>query len=285
MRRSLEAGIMGGYIAEAELLRHDVLEARNFSGTIVRPTPRHLLQGSTVQRVERLGKQIAIVANNGRVLSIHLGMSGQVLLTSVDGPAPSDHVHARWIVRPRVGTETVLVLFRDPRRFGGLWAFDSEEDLLRLRWSALGPDALSIDGDDLFNRLRERTSAIKAVLLDQGTLAGVGNIYADESLHKAGIYPKIPARKLPLERVRRLARCICETLTIAIDSGGSTLRDYRDAKGVRGEFQNRHMVYGRAGKPCLTCGRPLKGIRVAQRTTVYCPWCQPRSFVARPGRT
>jgi len=164
--------------------------------------------------------------------------------------------------------------FRDPRRFGGVWALDSMTMLEALRWSMLGPDALDIDGTRLHEALRRTRRGIKSALLDQAIIAGVGNIYADEALFRAGIRPRRSASRLTRKHVDCLARCIREVLTAAIESGGSTLRDYLDASGARGTFQSRHTVYGRGGQPCIRCGSRLKKDVIAQRTTVWCPRCQ-----------
>lgn len=280
VRRSLQAAISGGFVAGATLLRRDICESRDAQGRLVRTRAEHLLSGSTIDRVERLGKQLALIAANGRVLCVHLGMTGQLLVRrerSGESDVPRDHVHARWAIRRNGGSGEACVIFRDPRRFGGLWTFESLDQLKRSRWRLLGPDALTIRAEELHEALRDRTCSIKAALLDQGTLAGVGNIYADEALFSAGISPGMCAGRIHAEQVTTLASHIRETLALAIESGGSTLRDYRDASGSRGTFQHRHAVYGRAGEPCLRCGGALRRATIAQRTTVYCPACQPRS--------
>jgi formamidopyrimidine-DNA glycosylase len=145
---------------------------------------------------------------------------------------------------------------------------------LEARWAALGPDALGITGGDLEGRAGESDRAIKAVLLDQGVLAGVGNIYADEALFRAGLSPRRKARRFGPDDWHRLAGAIRETLAEAVRARGSTLRDYVGAAGEAGQAQLLHRVYGRRGEPCTNCGRRLKGIRLAQRATVYCPACQ-----------
>jgi formamidopyrimidine-DNA glycosylase len=164
-------------------------------------------------------------------------------------------------------------LFRDPRRFGGLWSFPSQ-DALQTRWSTLGPDALSITTKQLAEAIANSRRHIKAALLDQAVLAGVGNIYADESLFLASIRPKRLAKALKASEIAALAAAIRQTLANSIATGGSTLRDYRDANGQAGSSQLTHAVYGRAGDLCIRCGSGLKSAQVSQRTTVWCPHCQ-----------
>jgi formamidopyrimidine-DNA glycosylase len=168
------------------------------------------------------------------------------------------------------------LLFRDPRRFGGLWALPTRGALDR-RWATLGPDALSINARSLGNRLDTTTRDLKAALLDQGVVAGLGNIYVDEALFLARLHPLTPASSHSRSEVGRLATAIRTILRRAISDGGSTLRDYVDAQGRPGRRQLSHAVYARAGKPCIRCSATLIGSRVAQRGTVICPQCQPVS--------
>lgn len=268
VRRTLAPALVGRRIVRASLLRPDFGQRPDG-----RPcSPRDLLQGMTVRALDRRGKQLAILTREGPVLIAHLGMTGQLRAAATE--TPLTHIHARW----HLDSGTTLT-FRDARRFGGLWALPSEADL-HARWSALGPDALLATPADLRSRSGESRRAIKAVLLDQAVIAGVGNIYADEALFLAGIHPLRTPRSLRPQEWEALAAAIHRTLNAAIGAGGSTLRDYIDALGVRGRAQADHAVYARAGEPCLTCTRPLRGIRIGGRATVYCPRCQPR----RPAR-
>jgi formamidopyrimidine-DNA glycosylase len=216
----------------------------------------------------RRGKQLALIAEDGRVLVVQLGMSGQMRVLP-PGPAGQEtHVHASWLLE--TGER---VIFRDPRRFGGL-AVLPDPAALEARWSALGPDALAITGRALAAAIGESSRAIKAALLDQSAIAGVGNIYADESLFRARLRPDRLCTTLRDPEYSRLAAAIRQSLTLAIKAGGSTLRDYTTATGGRGGAQEAHLVYGRAGQTCKRCGGILEGLKLAQRATVFCPACQ-----------
>lgn len=273
VRRSLTP-LLGGLVAGVRSARHDFA----FRGATLDPArPRDLLAGARIADLHRHGKQLAIVGDDGRAIAIHLGMTGQLLWlpgAREGSPAlPSDHVHVRWSIRAANGPG--VLVFRDPRRFGGAWAFPSFDALRRHRWNALGPDALLVTPRALLEAARGSARSIKALLLDQGVLAGVGNIYADEALFRARIEPRRRAGGVRPEEGRRLARAIRAVLRAAVDLGGSTLRDYRDADGNAGGFQRMHRVYGRGGLGCAVCGQTLREGRVAGRTTVWCPVCQP----------
>jgi len=232
-----------------------------------------LLHGALVKALHRHGKQLAIEAADGRVLVVQLGMSGQVLLEGEGLPAvPRTHRHVEWRVQPRRGAAVGLV-FRDPRRFGGVHAAPSLRDLRADAWRDLGPDALRIQARTLATALAS-ARPIKAALLDQECLAGVGNIYADEALFHARIAPRTLARSLKGADIARLAAGIRLVLAKGVRLGGSTLRDHRSAMGALGEAQRWHRVYGRGGLPCLRCGAPLRSTRLAGRATVHCPGCQ-----------
>jgi formamidopyrimidine-DNA glycosylase len=144
--------------------------------------------------------------------------------------------------------------------------------------ASIGPEPLSSEfsGDWLYEATRNRPAAIKLVLMDSHVVAGVGNIYASEALFRAGINPKLPARKIGRSRYDLLARKVRETLEAAIQAGGSTLRDFVGGDGRAGYFQNEHLVYGRGGEPCRTCGTMIRELRQGQRSTFYCPSCQRR---------
>jgi formamidopyrimidine-DNA glycosylase len=218
------------------------------------------LAGRRVDSVRRRGKFIVIGLDQG-TLAVHLGMTGRLLIQG----QPSEHTHGVFML------DDGQLLYDDPRQFG------------RIEWSAgppkrvahLGPEPLEIGFEEFRQRLR-RKARIKALLLNQRFLAGVGNIYADESLFAAGIHPLATAARFSKERACRLHQAIREILNEAIALGGSSISDYVDGNGQPGSFQMRHRVYGREGEPCVNCGTPIRRILVAQRGTHFCPKCQKR---------
>ena len=234
-------------------------------------TRGELLHGSRISRIERHGKRLGIVADDGRCLVVQLGMSGQLIAGDGCG---EDHVHVEWSVTG--GKGIVLLRFRDPRRFGGLTPYADRASMLESWRSELGPDALNVTDARLAAAVTG-ARPVKAMLLDQRSIAGVGNIYADESLHLAGIDPRTRCDRMPADAVHSLAAAIRTVLAKAVRSGGSTLRDHRLPDGRKGRAQRLHAVYGRSGEPCLRCGTRLRHGTVAGRTTVWCPRCQRRS--------
>lgn len=274
VRRDLASSVVGLRVHEVVVDRPSVVEGQRDGAA--------LLAGLTIRAVARHGKQLAVLAGEEgatpdglRAICIHLGMTGQLLrLLEGEEPAAQDHVHVRWRLRDKAGRSAGRLLFRDPRRFGGIWTYESFAALRQARWSALGPDA--IDGS-LAQRLVEFKSSsrpVKAVLLDQSVVAGIGNIYADEALFGAGIRPTRRMSRITGAELSRLAECVGAVLGRAIVARGSTLRDYRGADGSAGAFQLEHAVYGRAEEACRACGATLRSKPVAQRTTVWCPSCQ-----------
>lgn len=196
---------------------------------------------------------------------VHLGMSGRLLVTTPDAPPPP-HTHARLSLAS--GRE---LRFVDPRRFGRLEFRDVQSSQ---PFSAPGADPLSIGAPEFAALFRGRHLAIKAALLNQSLLAGVGNIYADESLFHAGIRPRRAAGRLTRAELERLRQTLRQVLTHAIRLGGSSVSDYVDADGVRGFFQLEHCVYLRTGEPCRRCQTPVRRIVLAGRGTHFCPRCQ-----------
>lgn len=283
VRRTVAERLVGRVVIAARLLRRDVLIApgdppggfsrqRGAKASDQRApfTDDDLLQGATILRVQRLGKQIAIIARDAlgsdRALGVQLGMTGH--LEVLDHEPEDKHLHALWTL------DHGVLAFTDPRRFGGLRVFRTLADLdEHLR--PLGPDALSIEPNALASALVGARRPIKAALLDQSVLAGVGNIYADESLFLSGIHPKVRADRLSGDRISTLAANIRRVMSDALGAGGSTIRDYRSGTGEPGTYQAAHRVYGKAGHPCPTCGERLRPSKVAQRATVHCPACQP----------
>jgi formamidopyrimidine-DNA glycosylase len=285
LRRTLERRLLGAGLDEVRFGPHDVLEPRG--GSVVARS-RRLLAGATIDRLLRHGKQMALVATDGRVLVVHLGMSGRMTFDATP-PQPTRgqadrHAHVAWRIRGggsdgrratrRGSGEERWLVFRDPRRFGSLTSLESPEALAE-RWRALGPDALLCEPIELTGALAGLRRHVKAALLDQAVLAGVGNIYADESLFRAGIHPNQSLASLTAQKLERLVNSLRETLVTAVGSGGSSLRDYVDAETQLGSYQLYHLVYGRAGEACPTCGTTFRRLTAAGRTTVLCPSCQP----------
>jgi formamidopyrimidine-DNA glycosylase len=229
------------------------------------------LAGRTILSVHRTGKHI--VCELGEAASdaptaqwiVHLGMTGRLLVTTPDGPLAT-HTHARLSLES--GRE---IRFVDARRFGRL----EFRELKRTKgFSAAGHEPMTIEATEFAQLFRGRKMAIKAALLNQELLSGVGNIYADESLFQAGIRPRRRAGKLTKAELERLRLALKTVLAHAIRLGGSSVSDYVDADGVKGFFQLEHCVYQRTGLPCRQCKRPIKRILVAGRGTHYCPSCQ-----------
>lgn len=242
--------------------------------TIVRhPEPEEFIDavvGMRIESVRRRGKYILAGLSGDVLLVVHLGMTGH--LTIVDPVTPLEkHTHAVFFL-----DDGKQLRYRDPRRFGRLLAGTEEALIMSKKLPRLGPEPIDPDfaADELYRRLRKRHTALKAVLLDQAAIAGVGNIYADESLHRARLRPDRVARTVSRRSATRLHESLRESLAAAISNRGSSVDTYRDAWGERGGQQEKLLVYGRAGEPCFTCGRPLTSKRIAGRTTVFCRHCQ-----------
>jgi len=220
------------------------------------------LQGLGIAGVKRYGKFILMSIEGGGYLVIHLGMTGRLLL---GGPA-GKHTHAILTL------DRGVLLYDDSRQFGCL-EFSEE---FPARVARLGPEPLEVRYEDFAAALKRRKTRIKALLLNQVFLRGLGNIYADEALFRAGIHPLAMASRLRGERSRRLFDAIRAVLTEAIAAGGSSISDYVDAQGRKGFFQFSHRVYQRTGEACLTCKTPIRRLLVAQRSSHFCPRCQKR---------
>jgi formamidopyrimidine-DNA glycosylase len=235
------------------------------------------LRGKRIERVYRVGKYIVFDLAEGAALGtgaepvqwiVHLGMTGRLLVADPQTPPPS---HTHGILHLISGRE---IRFVDPRRFGRMALFPSDGTSGGEGFRGPGREPLSITADAFASLFRGRRTAIKAALLNQGLLHGVGNIYADESLFRAGIRPRKMAARLTRAELRRLHASVQAVLKEAIASGGSSVSDYVDAAGVPGFFQLEHRVYLRSGQPCLVCGTPIRRIVVGGRGTHYCPTCQ-----------
>jgi formamidopyrimidine-DNA glycosylase len=230
------------------------------------------LTGERVEALERRGKYLVVRFESGRVLLIHLRMTG-TLLHAAPGK-PTDVPHRRAVVNLDDGSD---VVYRDVRRFG-TWLLVEPDTLDSYLAQRLGGEPLgrTFTTRSLAASLANRRAPVKAALLDQRTLAGLGNIYVDEALWRARIHPLLPARELGLDEVRALREGIKRALEAGIKRQGATLRDYRQPDGSAGSMQNEFKVYGRLGEPCDRCGTLIEKTRVAGRGTWYCPACQPR---------
>lgn len=243
------------------------------------------LTGSSIQRVHRVGKHIVVDLVRGAGEEswrgqwlVHLGMTGRLLVSQADVPVPL-HTHA--IVQLDDDRE---IRFVDPRRFGRLAVLNypeaskpKEKDAALAHpegFKGPGQEPLAISLDAFRELFRGRRTPIKSALLNQSLLHGVGNIYADESLFRAGIRPRRQAARLTARELERLRESLQKVLREAIALGGSSVSDYVDADGAKGFFQLEHKVYMRTGKPCLVCGTPIRKIVVGGRSTHYCGKCQ-----------
>ena len=262
-RRGLEPLLVG------QRIRTVVVRNRRLRQPVPRRLPQ-LIAGATVHSLARRGKYLLVVCGAGSLI-LHLGMSGRLWVVK-DGAAPTLHDHFDMVLEN--GT---VVRLRDPRRFG-LVLWQAGDPLAHPLLAEIGPEPLSagFDGAWLHRVTRTRGAAIKHVLMDGHVVAGVGNIYANEALFRAGISPRTSARRLTRERCHVLAAKIRETLELAIDAGGSSLRDYVASDGMAGNYQSQFLVYGRAGEPCQRCGTVIRGVKQGQRSTFYCPRCQRR---------
>jgi formamidopyrimidine-DNA glycosylase len=230
------------------------------------------LVAQRVGEVVRRGKYLWLPLDRGGLL-LHLGMSGSLAFALAPPAPPGPHDHFD------LATTQGTLRLTDPRRFGAvLWspAVDTGMAARLLAGLGLEPFDPAFTGARLHAGLRGRRVAVKQALLAGDVVVGAGNIYACEALFEAGIDPRTAAGRISLARCERLATAVRRILGQALDLGGTTLRDFRDAHGMEGRFQDHAQVYGRAGQPCLSCATPVRRIVQAQRATYFCPHCQRR---------
>jgi formamidopyrimidine-DNA glycosylase len=265
-RRHLEQAMTGRAFAEVTVT-HPRTARHNSSPEEVESR----LRGRRVVDVGRKGKFLVLSLHDGQSMVAHLGMSGRFAVSAPDEEKPA---HTHFVARLDDGSE---VRFIDPRTFGFVAALD-EEEIAHSGVARLGPDAWGErpDANALAERLRGRTAPIKALLLDQGPISGLGNIYADEALHRAAIHPLTPAGALGLDRLGALSDAIVQVLDSAIEEGGTTLGDlaYLLPDGRAGENLSSLRVYGREGLPCPACGTPVERVVIRARSSSFCPRCQ-----------
>lgn len=240
--------------------------------------------GARVEAVRRRGKWIVVElvrtsSSGGETrprLIIHLGMTGQFTVVPALEPLP-DHLHLAF----ELDNQTEL-RFRDIRRFGSA-DFHADEAAVAAFFAGLGlgPEPFGVDPGYFRSAFRRTSRNLKAILLDQTILAGVGNIYADEACFRAHLHPGRLGRTLKPEECERLRRAVEEVLARAIEARGSSIRDYVGGSGLQGGFQNEFAVYGRTGEPCTACGAAVKCLRLAGRSSHFCSRCQPRGRARR----
>lgn len=263
VRRTLTAKVTGQRITGVEVL----------STRAVRPwAPEEFaaaLTGETIVSVSRRGKYLEFHLSSGGLLLVHLRMTGRLL--AVPGGYPRTK-HTAVVLGFASGHELHFV---DQRKFGVMELVSSDSEA-SLGYRTLGPETL--DADFTVSYLQEiltgRTGKIKALLLDQRLIAGLGNIYADEALFRAGIHPERTGGSLSDQELERLHRAICQVLEEGICHRGTTIRNYVDGEGIVGEFQHHLRVYGREGEPCVVCGTPICRLKVGGRSSYHCPQCQ-----------
>ena len=267
-------------LPEVETTRQGIkpyVEGRIIQKVVIRdhrlrwPVPENLpelLEGKTIRTVHRRAKYLLFDVGHG-FLIIHLGMSGNLrILQQAEPHRKHDHIDI-------VLAGDSCLRYHDPRRFGAvLWSEPpiSEHKLLK----DLGPEPLETEftAQRLYQLSRGRAQAVKTFIMDNHIVVGVGNIYANEALFKAGIRPDKPCGKISLARYERLVSSIRETLAKAIEQGGTTLRDFVGGDGKPGYFKQELLVYGRAGQPCIHCSSPINEIRLGNRSTCFCSKCQ-----------
>lgn len=232
-----------------------------------------LLRGQRVHQLSRRGKYLLIQLDHGSLI-LHLGMSGSLRLVAPDMAAdlvPEKHDHFDLLL-----DDGRRLRYRDPRRFGALlWSENPEQHAL-IAHLGIEPLTEEFNPASLHVLCQGRHSAIKQVLMNARLIVGIGNIYANESLFRAGIDPRLPADKLTRPRCSRLVESVRVILAQAIAAGGSTLRDFVDGHGTPGYFQQSYAVYGRTGLPCPACATPIRQIRQNARSSFFCPSCQRR---------
>lgn len=255
MTRSI-APLVGRRIVSAEFRTLRVLRGGNPDKMAAR------LAGRKIAGIQRYGKFIVMTLGGGGYLMVHLGMTGRLLL----GGEPGKHTHAILTF------DKGVLMYDDSRQFGCL-EFHEE---FPARVARLGPEPLEVPFEEFAARMKRHKTKIKSLLLNQTFVRGVGNIYADEALFRAGIHPMAVSNRLKRERVRRLYDSMVQVLGEAIAAGGSSISDYVDAEGRKGFFQFSHRVYQHTGEPCPACGTAIRRVVVTQRSSHYCPKCQRR---------
>lgn len=259
--RDLQPKLCGKLIKEVEVVHHGIIAGQKNSFS-------RLLRNKKIKGLSRKGKCIVFDLSNGYELSIHLGMTGQLLYRQ-KGRAIDRHIRMIFYLNDNLHE----LRFADMRRFGWVSLRKPGENK-NTYLDNLGPDALALDLKGFKTCLSNRTGTVKGLLLNQHIISGLGNIYTDESLYRAGIHPQKKVSTFTEQEIKRLHKVIRQVLEKAIVCGGSTVSAYRLPDGKKGEFQRQHKVYQRQGRSCPQCKTPIVRIRVAGRGTYFCPKCQ-----------
>jgi formamidopyrimidine-DNA glycosylase len=252
------------------LINQKVISAK-FLNTLIREDGSYksasVLDNKTLTAISRRGKNLIFHFSDNLALVCHLKMTGRLLLKSLESKQDK---HLHFFIQ----FEQARLNFYDVRKFGRINILDETKIANHPRLNKLGPEPQDILVDDFVNAIRKRDRPIKLVLLDQEIIAGIGNIYADESLFEAGIRPTLKPRTISFEKLRKLHAAVNKILKLAISKRGSSVDDYLDGFGQTGGFQKIIKVYGRTGETCVRCKTPLKRIVLGGRSTHYCPKCQ-----------
>jgi formamidopyrimidine-DNA glycosylase len=269
--RGLRRSVVGERIRRVETPHPDVLRTspRSFGARV---------RGRRIEGVGRRGKNVILPLEGDRVIAVNLGMTGALLPFRSLPRGPESPTHPAVVFRFDSGA---VLVFDDQRRFGTVEVLDVDD--WEKRHARMGPEPLEegFTAAGLYRALHRSVSPVRSWLLDQRRIAGVGNIYASEALHVAGIHPARRARTVTATEARLLRDAIRDVLQAAIDSGGTTIRDYRNTDGQAGEYARRLHVYGREDEPCLACGTFIRRTVISNRSAYFCPSCQPRRGGAR----
>ena len=262
VRRGLEPYAIGQRIDKV------VLRDARLRWPVPADLPRYL-HGRQIVSVQRRAKYLILGFDNSDRLLLHLGMSGRLFVLN-QGEAAKKHDHLDLLL-----SGGQLLRFHDPRRFGAVLPWPGHQDQHPLL-ADLGPEPFDEDfsADYLFTLSRQRSAPVKTFLMDGGVVVGVGNIYASEALFKAGIRPSKAAGRVSREAYGRLVESVRSVLAMAIERGGTTLRDFAGARGESGYFQQELMVYDREGEPCRRCATSIRRVIIGQRSSYFCPHCQ-----------
>jgi formamidopyrimidine-DNA glycosylase len=265
IKRGLARSVTGKRIEEVNIFDPSLVKGLS-AGAFVRG-----LERKNIAEVSRRGKYLLFSLDNGKTLAVHLRMTGRMLFSDDGRPKADKSTRAILTLSGRKQGRSYLS-FSDTRRFGEWYLVRRPEEVPLI--SKMGPEPLGIGRDEFAIKVKEKNRQIKALLLDQEFLGGIGNIYACEVLYRTGLHPKRKASRISISNIKRLRDNIQAVLKEAIRDGGSSVRNYRRPDGSEGWFALKLAVYGRAGSPCPRCGSTIKRTEISGRGTFYCPGCQ-----------